>query len=488
MKTKAFFILFVLQGSIMLSAFQVHAQAAVGYTQEQIFNTIILPTFRSYPEIAWFADPGVYATNEGTADHSTPKSWTRLLIEKGLLTPSDKKYIELERMLHSVVCFKMLIEGSNQAYAYWVQAQNDLSTRLTRENFNEIHRLTKKYTDNPETLQAIEASLVYSDLGKTPEAKRRAKDRGITQADHDDFMEALYSASPEIRAAVIPSFEKLPEPIQKHILTLHLAVPLHWGHVLHLEGGQGMFARLVTSQEKYPSSEDLVEQAFLIQLCDVAAQMAHNNLKGSVSLNEPTYLGYHTVLAVIKQLLITRDTKMALLDFADHRAMQLGFVSSMPQSESFVLARMAAFLRLYSKEEGKHLLRAVFDRRFQSEEWALIQTMFGVDSGVNTWTRNPTYMPAFVLNLFNASKDPSEKYQRALNGMLTLAKIANAYQEKRYQLSETPLCFNPLAGQATKNPEWFESFDASQIIWDNPQALTIQAPAPSNVVKLNTGM
>lgn len=468
----------------MLTAFPIHAEAAIGYTQEQIFHAVILPTFNTYPEIAWFADPGVYATNEGIADPSNTKSWTRLLSDQKLLEPSTKRYVELERMLHSLVCLRMLIDGSDQAYAYLVQAQTDPSTRLKRETFDEIHRLTKTHTKNPDIQKAIEASLVYSDLGKTPEAKRRAKEVGIMQADHDDFMEALYSASPEIRGAVIPSFEKLPEPIQKHILDLHLAVPLHWGHVLHLEGGQGMFARLVASQEKHPTSEDFVEQAFLIQLCDVAAQMAHNNLKGSVSLNEPTYLGYHTVLEVIKQLLIARDTKMALLDFADHRAKQLGLPSFMEPSESFIFARMAAFLRLYSQEEGRHLLRAVFDRRFQPEEWTLIQTMFGVDSGVNIWTRNPTYMPAFMLNLFNASKDPSEKYQRALNGMLTLAKITNAYQEKRFQLSETPLCFNPLAGQATKNPEWFESFDALQIIWDKPQEITIQAPTLNNRVKL----
>ena len=105
--------------------------------------------------------------------------------------------------------------------------------------------------------------------------------------------------------------------------------------------------------------------------------------------------------------------------------------------------------------------------------------MFDLDVGINLWERNPTYLPAVVINLFNTKGQILEKYQNALIGVLIVAKIAKAYQEHGYHHSEEPLCFNKLAGQVREHPEYFtKEFNIRQANWINPQNIIISAPAP----------
>lgn len=439
------------------------------YTQDYLFSTIISRIYNSYPEIGWFADDGVAATNEGGSTRNQNSSWSSLL---GM----GKKYIELERMLHSVVCFYLLKDGSEEAYNYWVKDQEQIDNRLTKESFVQLHQVLMQYIGiDTEAFKAIEASLVYSDLGKTPEAKKRAKLQGIIKSDHDDFMEAVYSALPEVREKIIPSFEQLSDPIKQHILSLHKIVPLHWGHALHLEGGEQMFAKIQVSRD--PQAFSFIKQAFLIQVCDAAASQAHVNLNGFIAFNQHTYLGYKIVLKAVENLWVDVDsnkTTNALLFLTNQKLKQLGI-------NSLVLARIGAFLRLYKVAEGK-LLQAAADDTWGSEDREIVQEMFGLitRTGINSWPRNPTYMPAVLINLFNSDQtlSLSKKFQRTVQGALILAKICQQYQERGYHHSlENPLCFNKLAGQARNNPEWFsDKFDVAQIDWRDPENITVTAP------------
>lgn len=467
--------LMILGGCIMFHAYGIAGQQPISaYSQDYLFKKVIMPTFKSYPEIAWFADDNVAATNEGTINSSF-QSWTALLVTERLLENKNKKYIELERMLHSLVCLYLLKEGSESAYLYWKQGQK--TSPLTKESFDKLHKLTHEYTNTDDAYKAIEASLVYSDLGKTPEAKKHASEQRIIKSDHDDFMEAIYSAPAEIRAKVIPSFEYLSKGVQQHILDLHLAVPLHWGHALHLEGGKTMFSRLVTGNA-FPSAHH-VKQAFIIQVCDVAASQAHVNPQGSVAFNELTWLGYKTVLEVVESLLEHRNTEQALLELTNKRAEQLKISTIESPEKSLILARAGSFLRLYTPIEGV-LLQKAASAVWKPEDWKIIQEVFGLDSGINHWTRNPTYLTTVMLNLFNTpSQTVEQKYQKALAGMLVLAKIATAYQNRGHHRSEEPLCFNNLAAQAREHPEYFtKEFEISQINWSDPRNIVIAPCIP----------
>ncbi|MDB6096964.1 MAG: hypothetical protein JWM09_1242 [Francisellaceae bacterium] len=431
----------------------------VAYRQD-LLRKVVLPLIASYPEIVWFADEKVAATEEGTTNSEMEESYTHFLMEKGFIPKTHKKYIELERMLHSVVCFHLLLDGSSLAYEYWTQGQKE--EKLSFENFKQLHTLALQYVDKQVIKKVMEASLVYSDLGKTPEAKKRALQFDIHQSDHDDFMDAIYTASHDIRDQIIPSFKSLNEEEKNSIIALHRAVPLHWGHAYHLEGGEKMFARLLQQKN---INDTLLNQAFLIQVCDVAASAFHANLKGAVAFNEATYLGYIAVKSTVKELLNSHNSYLALLDLTIKRAKLLGYPLNNKETQYHLLARLGAFMRLYTKEEGA-LLKKCAEQQWSINDWKIIDKMFGMHSGINNWNRNPTYMPAVLINLLNAEPAASDEKKcfLALQGVLVMAKICKILEERGQAKLNNPISFNQVAGLARTNPEFFYlKFNSNQI-------------------------
>lgn len=455
------------------------------YTHENIFKTIILPLYQKYPEISWFANDNVAASNEGAAKEDSEQSWTLSLAQAQTFQYKGKKYIELERMLHSVVCFNLLMDGSEQAYQYWIRGQ--ATDKLLKVSFDVLKNMAKKYINSPVLREAVEASLVYSDLGKTSEAKKRAQFVNIHQKDHDDFMEAVYSAPRDILVKIAPSFTKLDEDAKNIILNLHLAIPLHWGHASHLEGGKSMFTRLVKRKKKIgesisPSLMDAyVKMAFLIQVCDVAASRAHESLQGFKPFVDATFRCYYTVLTTVENLLQNNNSNedTALTTLANYTANQLGYdlKEDKEKAENLVIARMGAFLRFSTKEEGATLKHAVeaFTKSNPSE-WELVKVQFALTSGFNAWKRNPTYAPTVVLNLFSSSKTKAtERYLVAIRGFVVLAKITAQYEKYGHHNSDMPLCLNGLARQAYDNPEWFTAVvDITELDWSKPSDVVIK--------------
>lgn len=440
-------------------------------TQKKLFDTVILPLLQKYSGIIWFADEGVYATSEGMVCNSLTKSWTSWLIKANKVSDTDKRYIELERMLHSVVCFYLLISNEfdlESVYRYWTQAQGNNS--FSKDSLNDLRQLCKELT--PTDIKAIEASLVYSDLGKTPIAKERLHiiiGDSLQSSDHDDFITYLYSKDSATISKVIPDFDNLEKEVQLCIRQQHAAITLHWGHVFHLEGGVAMFENFLQACSQYCSEDNLInnflKQAYLIQICDVAASKAHENLDGFIAFNQATYLGYKMIFETIKNLLHTKDPKQSLLYIIHQKAIQLGYLKEqdltckqlMVSKEEFLLTRLGAFLRLSTIQEGKLLQQAAENIEkdndgWTSNEWLILEELFGFDSGINTWQRNPTYMPALIGVLFNSVKEETQKYKMALHGFLILAKIAKKCKEER-QCDErpSPLCFNSLAHQVKES-------------------------------------
>lgn len=419
--------------------------------QKTLLDLVIEPLLAKYPEIKWFADPGVFTTPEMPTAVSPTPSWTQQLASKQLIPASNKKYVELERMLQSVVCLHLLQLGTDEAYRYWIQAQNEAP--LTRESFQTLHEMLKTLLKTEsEVYTALEASLVYSDLGKTPTAKRLAKAVNISNPDHDDFMEAIYTASSATRVKIIPSFEILNPAVQAHVLALHKAVPLHWGHALHLEGGALMFARLLKSNPK----PQHVQLAFLIQVCDVAASAAHTNPNGAVAFNQLTFMGYQSVLATVNLLLTERNTSSAFKKLIEDRR---GWVNYPKQDtpETRVLSRICAFIRFFTPEQGLALQTAATNIWNVKEDRELLTSVFDIERGINTWTRNPTYINGALLNLLNIepTKPLVERCERVLQGALAEARICRQYESLGHHTSDTPLCFQQFAEQAKSNPSWF---------------------------------
>lgn len=459
----------------MFNLFSSNKQSEDIYTQEQLFTTVVLPAFKLYPEIAFLANNNTAATNEGTASNNDCNSWTYFLVKEGLLKSTSQKHIELERTLHSLLCFNLIIDGSKSAYNYWKQQQKQAI--LTLDSFEMLHDLAIHTVNNNEIFKAIEASLVYSDLGKSQEIKKLGIKEGLIIDDHDDFMEAFYSSNSTIKKRIIPSFEDLLPNIKQHIIQLNTSVPIHWGYFLQLEGGQNMFAKLLNDNK---INAEFLKQNFLINICDIAGALAHVTPLGSLTFNEHVWSAFQMVLETIEQFLIHQDPNEAYLDLINKKANYLGYeLNNDEDGKLAILTRIGFFLRLYSREDGV-LLKKYSDIIYSATEWSLVKKCFGINSGINIWKHHPTYMPAVLLNLFNSTSEISDKYERALNGLVVLAKIIDEYQKLEYSNLESPLCFNNLAAQAKCNPELFaKTLEISQINLDDSKNIIINYPRTS---------
>ncbi len=135
-----------------------------------------------------------------------------------------------------------------------------------------------------------------------------------------------------------------------------------------------------------------------------------------------------------------------------------------------MLTRLGAFLRLSNEQEGTLLKEAAEKIDWSETEWLLVEEIFGLYSGINTWKRNPTYMPTVVVTLFNSTEDLSEKYKRALGRLLVLAKILKKHQEDGKYSMESPVCFNSLTKQIKDQDLLLavlndKEFSAKSVIW-----------------------
>ena len=192
-----------------------------------------------------------------------------------------------------------------------------------------------------------------------------------------------------------------------------------------------------------------------------------------------TFYVFQAVLNSIEEFLEDKNPQNIILKLIKIKQQQLGYDNQLDQQKLFTLARIGTFLRFYTKEEGELLLNNAISL-WNAENWQLVEEIFSLNSGINSWQRNPTYMPAVLLNLFNAEKEVPKNYQAALNGVIILAKISLEYQTLGNSNGEHPLFFNNLAAQARDNPDLFKQVDSFKINWEEElKTVTIDLLKPT---------
>src|SRR5204862_450289 len=132
-------------------------------------------------------------------------------------------------------------------------------------------------------------------------------------------------------------------------------------------------------------------------------------------------------LKVIQSMGTSRD---ALQFYLKARGELLNINPNIPFNR--VLIRIAAMLRIYSKEDAKILFK-LGEGLPENAKNRLVE-QFGIEAGkeqgINAWRRNPTYVPAVFINLarFNDKDEAQDlKIQRALEGVVCVAEILEKY-------------------------------------------------------------
>jgi hypothetical protein len=255
---------------------------------------------------------------------------------------------------------------------------------------------------------------------------------------------------------ILPSFVLLPLDMQKWLIKLSSATPIHWGHAYHFEGGERMYANFAEVVGKGKVTSELLDAGYLIHLCDTAASQAHLNPVGSLALTEATYQGYKMIRGTLGRMLLNGlSVDEALKDSLAAKASMVKAMIGEDPCDKFLI-RMTGWLRLHTPEDYQLLKHAV--TQVPPEDLQLAIEQFNMEGGFNLWQRNPTYGPTVLLNLANfqaPQEDRQIKINRALEGACCLARWTKHYAEKVKDSNE-PVNFNGMAGIAASQPELFK--------------------------------
>jgi len=396
----------------------------------------VIEKIKLYPELQWLLDKTAQHTQEGKSEN-VDHSWSQKL--------TGHHYPEFERTLLSILNLHLIADGSNYAYAYFVTLQPP-KEKISPAHFKRLHDFASDVLKNdPEQLKVIETNLLLGDMGKTPLAHKKAEQYGIKEADHDLFLDACLHKCPQI----FPTFLKAPSKVQLRIIkTVGL---IHFGHVVHVEGGPEILTNLKKSEifKKNPKDFDF---DILTYICDLSAARGHEDNRGSKVLTENTFKVIEAVKDTI-HFLAKHNEQEALKFYLNKRAEWLGLNEN--EEGKYILARFGAMMRLFSKDEGKALQQAYAS--LSKDQKKIINQAF--DPLVYRDERTPTYVPALLVNVLDSYTKQGLTREDAIKecvhkGALFVGTVLNQYRAGMSNQPYTPsltLNFNKVAGKARDN-------------------------------------
>jgi hypothetical protein len=403
--------------------------------------------FGQYPELAWLADAGVAATNEGLVSptDTVQESYSKRLGQKQF-------FPELERSLQSLRCLSLIVDGTVPSYQEFVRHQ--FAPKLSSAHFQELSSQWKKLVAShpelteEELLQAAQAALVLGDMGKSPKARAEMEALGIDDPDHDDFYGHVMQTPDALMK--LPSFVAL-NPAQQQVVRSNAGLA-HFGHITHAEGGPAMYAQLTHTEAGVACARPF-DFAMMVQMCDVAGALGHKNNQGSLTYNEHTHMAMQDTIASC-QVLSSGDALQAYHHYLSARAERLGLLPQDPHTQ--MLARLGAMLRLFTPQDGAALVLGFSQLTPGDQDKAIA---FLMPEAAAQMPRTPTYMPAVLVNLQNnkiLGESPQERLVEAVRvGVPCIILALHAYRKmlsSGEMAPDVPLNFNPLAHVAATRP------------------------------------
>ncbi len=440
------------------------------YSNQEIFDHLIAPSLEFYPELIWLLSQKTETTGESNY-LAQRDSWSKYLIKNNKFKHLiNHKSIEFERTISSIVFFYLLLDSSPEAYERMVKIQPN-EVRLSFKNFYDLSEFAKKTIRDDLDYLSMLSYLIYSDLGKTPQLKKSLEKFSSTQ-DHDDAIKILFNQNNAVIELILPSFKKFPESTSMAVKDLFKLNSLHWGHALHLEGGEHMFSNFSATTKLYPIKiSKYLRFLYLAQLLDVAGATGHITISGSLSLTEQTYINYKMLYKEICSLTKHHCSSHAYNAYFNARCQGLNL--NCENLNEQVLARLGIFLRFYTHNDGE-LLKASA-KYLTEKEWNYLISMFAIDRGINRWQRNPTYMPTVLINVFKplaSAESKGKRLEKTLIAASCLAKVLSSAELKGYSKNEEPLNMNPFAKSvSTLSEEWFKACNINDFIIENHQLM-----------------
>jgi len=191
---------------------------------------------------------------------------------------------EEKRTLCSLNCLRYIYEGGDANYEGLTVVQGD-STRLSKEQFGELHTWFTNTLDSQEKLDTMQYIMVIHDIGKSGHIYEQM---GVDpkSVDHDEILIDLLNdpAFAKQKEALLPTLSKLSAESQKTVAEV-LGIGLNFGQFMQAEAPAAVL-------NAFPDDlNDIVKNMYLMHsILDIAGVVGHINPNSSVILTAPTYM------------------------------------------------------------------------------------------------------------------------------------------------------------------------------------------------------
>lgn len=378
--------------------------------------------------------------------------------------PHDgKEYREVERTSASLfwaMAFSQEAYSADEIYALITDKQAGTDDILTRASFNKILARFDAIKAVANHYQALQAMLIFSDVGKSPLAKDKARAFGLhAPEDHDDFMGALLAENKDDIAKVLPSIKNIDAAVLLIMKNISSSMRVHQGHVKHLEGGAiQLLSTFVEMCTKNNVTQQALDIAFAIQLCDVAASSAQNDPL-SCCMTESSFQAYLDVYQLLDDIRKGSNLEDAYDTYYKQIAEKFEMVPQTPSQ--YVAIRVGALTRATSGDEI-----ADFDCALQNldhDDMNAVIEMMKPGGTYDSLPRNPSFFNGLLLN----AKTKHGTADAVIKGLLYQVRVLEHITQQPIPADKV-LCFQPLAAKSANDSTFYsQPFDPNTIELDD---------------------
>jgi hypothetical protein len=429
---KIFLLTLILSGSIISFSTNIHNNKPRSSYWELSWARQMC---KEYPELKLLL-ASTYQFSPEEVKYNTTQSWSEQL--NGIKCP------EFDKTLTSIVNLHLIFDGSYKSYKDFVSQQK--TNRLSFQNFQFLHKIAINLKErDPEVLKRIERILVIHDAGKNNAIRQRAKQFDIQEPDVHLFLKEVLQICPKI----VPTYYALSE--EDKLLMRRIDV-FHFGHIAHVEGGAEMLQALKTSA--LLDCTHTLKLRFMIDICEISAYLGHVDNRGSLSLDNHTFQIIEMVICAIEHLK-THTIEESFRYYLNKRAKILGLTLD---EQTAILIKIACLMRILDPVEAKIILETLSTLSIES----LKKIQVALSPLILRNERTPTYVPAFLLNLFTAVKE-SMPAKDALTYTIKygIPFVARVQEDFRYRMkgksASVTLTYNVAAIQIKTNPHKIEN-------------------------------
>lgn len=343
---------------------------------------------------------------------------------------------EFKRAVSSIISLHLLLdEDEKGAYQVFIAHQKKTipfsgEELLILDSFKTLRALALKLTDgtkNKNMIQALELSLGLEHIGKTAEARLKAKNANVTIYDHHVFLEECFEKCPDI----FPSYGKIEEPYQKLLInTKHV----HFNHLIYAEGSPLMLTRFkgFLDDQTIKIDSDIFDALILTQILHNIAGRGHERLVGSEIYTDTLHQVMMRATDALK-FLHSEKEEDAFRYYLTTTADAVGINSQGVERE--ILSKLACMMRFFTKEKAQLLVKA-YQSLTESDKVLVSEHLLPFQY---THEKTPTYVPTVFSILLEKCKSEQALEHDAINvGILFFARTMKDYREGRFSIKYDP--------------------------------------------------